>query len=77
MALYIRQSDDRSELQKRLATELQEKAKKKALEAERPDGVDDSAYIKDTKQTTNLAWVWAIITIFGLGAIIYFVIRTS
>lgn len=77
MALYIRQSDDRSELQKRLATELQEKAKKKALEAERPDGVDDSAYIKDTKQTTSLAWVWAIITIFGLGAIIYFVIRTS
>jgi len=61
MSLYLRQNEDRSELQKRLATELQEKAKKKALEQERPDGVDDSRYIEGTKQTTSLAWAWALI----------------
>lgn len=77
MALYVRQSDDRSELQKRLATELQEKAKKKALEAERPDGVSDSNYLEQTKQTTSLAWVWVLIGIAAVGVIIYVVIRSS
>lgn len=77
MALYVRQSDDRSELQKRLATELQEKAKKKALEAERPDGVADSNYLENTKQTTSLAWVWALIGIAAIGLLIYVVIQST
>ena len=77
MALYVRQSDDRSELQKRLATELQEKAKKKALEAERPDGVSDSNYLEETKQTTGLAWVWVLLTFVAIGLLIYIVIQSS
>jgi len=43
MALYVKQSDTRSQLQEKLAAELQEKARAKAKEAELPDGVDDSA----------------------------------
>lgn len=77
MALYVRQSDDRSELQKRLATELQEKAKKKALEAERPDGVSDSNYLEHTKQTTSLAWVWVLIGIAIVALVIYIVIQST
>lgn len=77
MALYVRQSDDRSELQKRLAAELQDKAKKKALETDRPDGVIDSNYLEQTKQTTGLAWVWALLAVIAIGVLIYIVIQSS
>jgi len=64
MGLFIRQADDRSKLQKRLSAELQEKAKKRVQsENSAPDGVNDAEFMKNTKQTTSLAWVW-ILAIF-------------
>jgi hypothetical protein len=64
MALHIRQDDTQSELQRRIAAELQDKAKKRSLEAsELPDGVDDSRYIEGSKRTTSLAWAWVVIGI--------------
>ncbi len=62
MALFIRQDDNRSKLQERLATELREKAKARA-ETDRVDGVDDSQYLEGTKPTTSLAWIWIAIVI--------------
>ena len=62
MALFITQDSDRSELQKRLETELQEKLKKRAeLENKTPDGVEDSAYMEGKKSTTSIAWVWFLL----------------
>jgi uncharacterized membrane protein len=77
MALYVKQNDSRSELQQRIAKELQEKAKKKALETERPDGVSDSAYIKNTKQTGGLAGVWIGIGLFVIGLIVWLAISST
>lgn len=74
MALFIRQSEDRSKLQERLAAELQEKAKARA-KIEAPDGVSDSNYLKDTKTTTSLGWVWIVIVIFAVGALIFAMIN--
>ena len=71
MALFISQEDDRSELQKQIAAELQRKAKQTSLVTDRPDGVDDSRYMQGTKSTTSLAWVWALIIIAAIGAIIW------
>lgn len=73
MALFVRQDSNRTKLQERLAAELNEKAKQRAeLEnRERPDGVSDSQYVKDTKQTTSLAWVWVLI---GLATVIIMVV---
>lgn len=73
MALFVNQNSNRTKLQEKLAAELQEKAKKKAeLENnDRPDGVTDSHYLEDTKQTTSLAWVWALIALFIIGLIVY------
>lgn len=73
MALFVNQNSNRSKLQEKLAAELQEKAKKRA-ELEKndlPDGVSDSQYLEDTKQTTSLAWVWALIALFVIGLIVY------
>lgn len=77
MSLYLQQKDGRSELQKKLAAELQDKAKKKALETERPDGVSDSAYIQGTKQTTSLAWAWVLIGVAIIGVIIWLLIASA
>ncbi len=75
MALFIRQTEDRSKLQEKLAAELQEKAKARALQSARPDGVDDSAYLKDTKQTTSLAWVWILIVLAVIVAIFVIMLK--
>jgi len=77
MALFIRQNEERSKLQERLAAELQERAKQKAALAERPDGVDDSRYIEGTKKTTSLAWVWGVIILAALIAMIWLTIATT
>lgn len=71
MALFIRQDDNRSKLQERLATELREKAKARA-EADQLDGVDDSRYLEGTKPTTSLAWVWILIVIAATAIILSF-----
>jgi len=77
MALYIKQQEQRSQLQEKLATELQERARQKAREDDLPDGITDSAFIKNSKQTTSLAWVWGIIALIVIGLIIWLVVATS
>lgn len=77
MALFMRQDDNRSELQQRLATELQDKARKKALEQDLPDGVDDSQYIKGTKNSSKLLGVWIVIGIIAVIVVIYLIIKTA
>lgn len=71
MALFIRQDENRTELQKRLAAELQDRAKKNSKLTDRPDGVEDSQYIEGTKKTTSLAWAWLLIIIMTVGIIIW------
>ena len=76
MSLFIKQDEQRSQLQQRLATELQERARKKAEEAELPDGVTDSQYIKGTKETSKLAWVWGLIALAVVIVIAVLIIRS-
>jgi Flp pilus assembly protein TadB len=79
MALFVNQNSNRTKLQEKLAAELTEKARQKAKaeDFERPDGVTDSNYLKDTKQTTSLAWVWILIVIIAVGLIIWLMMRQS
>lgn len=74
MGLFInKQNDSRSELQRRLAQELTDKARKKAeLENnERPDGVDDSAFVNNTKTTSKLAWFWIAVFVIVVGVVVF------
>lgn len=78
MAIIVNRNENRSELQKRIAKELTDKAKKKNAEpADMPDGVEDSAYVKDTKQTGGLAWLWTILAVAGVIALVYYFIVSS
>jgi len=79
MALFVNQNSTRTKLQEKLAAELTEKAKQKAKieDVERPDGVSDSNYLKDTKQTTSLAWVWILIVIAVVGVMVWLMTRPN
>jgi hypothetical protein len=74
MGQYLKQRDNRSELQQRLDAELRAKAaERKQADTERPDGVSDSEYIKHTKQTTGLDWAWLLIAIGSVLVLGYFI----
>ena len=77
MSLYLKQNESRSQLQEKLAKELQERAKQKAQPHDRPDGVMDSEYIKRTKETTSLAWVWVLIGMAVIVLVIWLLIATA
>ena len=78
MGIIVRQDDHRSELQKRVATQLAEKAKKKAdPKGDLPDGVEDSAYIKGTTGTSSWAWVWIVIAVVAVGAAVWYFLSTA
>jgi type VI protein secretion system component VasF len=78
MALFIRQNEDRSKLQERLAAELREKAKARSqVDTAPPDGVTDMNYLKDTKTTTSLAWVWIVIILFALAALVVYIVGSA
>jgi len=74
MSLYLKQNESRSQLQDKLAKELQERAKQKAKTFDQPDGVTDSAYLKGTKQTSSLAWAWVLIVLAIIGIAIWLII---
>ena len=85
MGRYIQQNETRSELQQRLDAELRAKAAANAKQDgggaggkyDRPDGVEDAAYMKGTKATTTLAPIWAIIGIAAVVVFVYFIIEVS
>lgn len=79
MGIIYNQDSNRSDLQKRISQELSDKAKKKNLDPadKLPDGVDDSAYIEGTKQTTSLAWVWVLIVVIVVAVMIWYFIASG
>jgi len=77
MALFVQQNNNRSQLQERLAKELQERAKQQTEKNDLPDGVTDSQYLKGTKQTTSLAWLWAVIILVVIGLVVWLLVSTA
>ncbi len=85
MGRYIQQNEGRSELQQRLDAELRAKAAAKAKQDgeagagnyDRPDGVEDAAYLKGTKTTTTLAPVWVVILGAAVAIFGFFVYQMS
>ena len=79
MALYMKQEQEKTELQKRIAAELADKAKNKSPDpaTKNPDGVEDSAYMENTKRTTSLAWVWILIGVSVVAIAIWLVVIAS
>ena len=81
MAIIFNNSENRSELQQRIAAELREKQAKKGLadaDLHAPEYDNEtSAYLKNTKSTTSLAWAWALIGVGMVGTIVAIIIAIS
>jgi hypothetical protein len=78
MALFIRQDDNRSELQQRIAAELREKQVAKAKIENTPvDPINDELYLKNMKKTTTLAPVWIVIIIFAIVVMGIFIVSLN
>lgn len=71
MGLFLKQDDQRSELQKRIAAELNRKAGEKHKMENRPDGVDDSNFVKNTASTSKIAWFWILLVVVVIIFIIW------
>jgi len=69
MALFIRQDEERSELQKRLAAELQEKTRKSVEKNNQIDGVEDSSYIENLKKPAKYSAL-ILLLVVGLASLI-------
>lgn len=76
MALYLKQDQDRTELQQKISEDLKQKAILKSLQ-DRPDGVTDSNYMKNTKQTSGLAWVWILLAVIVFIGLVWLIIATA
>jgi len=74
MGLFVKQNENRSELQQRIAAELREKAKQQAAGAEPVDQSTDSNYVKDMNQTSERAWLWAVMVGVLVAAAAVFII---
>lgn len=79
MALFMKQEQERTTLQKRIAAELAEKAKNNPpkITTDSMDGVEDSAYMESYKRTTSLAWVWLLVAVVFGGVIVWLVVIAS
>ena len=60
MGILLRQSDERSKYQERIAAELRARAAQQAAGSEPIDQTKDSNYVKDTSGTSEHLWVWAV-----------------
>ncbi len=77
MALYVKQDDNRTELQEKIAAELREKQIKNSLKegGETPNSKgeivqpEDSVYLEGTKETTGLAFIWLLVFVAVLVAL--------
>lgn len=69
MGLFLKQTEQRSELQSKIASDLQERLKARAME---PSGTKPQpAILDDQRQTSPLALVWILLIIVALiGAVI-------
>lgn len=71
MALFIRQNEERSKLQEKLAAELQERTTK-TQQLDTKDRLEDQAYLKGTKQTSSYAWLWVLVIIAVVVAVLLY-----
>ena len=82
--MYIRQDEQRSKLQEKIAADLRAKAAAKAngsagdREAPKLDGADDAGIVENTHTSSPVMLaIWLIIGVAAVGTIIFLVVQSS
>lgn len=81
MGLYVRQDEQRSKLQEKIAADLRAKAAERAkadIEGPQYDGERDASIVEGTHSSSAaLLAVWLIIGVAAVATVIYFIVQTS
>jgi hypothetical protein len=73
MGLYINQQNSRTKLQEKVAAELRAKAAQvQSVEGEMPDGVEDSAYLRGTRQSGSFSRKWFLFILLVVALVVLF-----
>ena len=69
MGLFLKQDEQRSQLQSKIAADLQERLKIESIETS--DKKPQPAFLDNQVQTSSHAWIWIVLGVVALvGAII-------
>lgn len=68
MGLFLKQDEQRSQLQSKIAADLQERLKVESVETS--DKKPKPAFLDDQVQTSSHAWVWILLGVVALVGLI-------
>lgn len=66
--MVSKETNSRSELNKRITADLRQRTQSSQLEE--PDFEEDSAYIEGTKKTGKYTWVWIVLVILAIISLV-------
>lgn len=69
--MMSKDTERNSELNERISADLRARAQSSRDDV---DGVEDSAYVKDTKKTGKFTWIWIVLivlAVIALGCILF------
>lgn len=80
MGLYVRQDEQRTKLQEKIAADLRAKAVERSktdIEGPKYDGADDAGIVQDTHKSSPLLAVWLILGVATVAVVVYLIVRSS
>lgn len=81
MGLYVRQDEQRTKLQEKIAADLRAKAAERAktdIEGPQYDGEKDADIVQDTHSSSAaMLAVWLGIGVLVIGAVIFLIVQSS
>ena len=72
VGVIVSKDQDRTKLQKRITADLRSRAATthSGKKDKDPDFAEDSAYVKDLKKTGRFSWIWIVLIVLAIIALI-------
>ena len=72
MGVIVSKTQDRTKLQKRITADLRNRSQTahSGKTSKDPDFAEDSAYVKDLKNTGRFSWIWIVLIVLAIIALI-------
>lgn len=71
MGLFLKQNEQRSQLQSKIAADLQERLKVQATE--QGPAKSQPAILDNQRPTSSLAWLWLLVGLIGAAGVLFVV----
>ena len=66
--MMTKDMNENSDLNRRITADLRQRAQSSSRDL--PDGVNDAAYVRDTKKTGKYTWVWGVLIVLAIISLI-------